>query len=75
MKEIRFHPHALYKMGEREISADDVIEALQHPDEVVPVKRGRICALKRRGDYWLKVIVEEGRRQALVITTYVTRRR
>ena len=75
MQEIDFHPHALIKMGERELSADEIIDALQHPDDVVPAKRGRQCAYKKRGDYWLRVIFEEHERRLLVITTYVTRRR
>jgi len=75
VKEIDFHPHALAKMAERNISADEVIEALRVPDLVAPAKLARHCAYKKRGGYWLRVIVEESERQILVITTYVTRRR
>lgn len=75
MQEIDFHPHALGKMAEREISADEVIEVLQNPDDVSPAKLGRQCAYKKRGDYWLRVIFEAKERKRLVLTTYVTRRR
>lgn len=75
MKEIDFHPHALVKMAVREITADEVIEAIQRPDHVAPAKLGRTCAYKKRGDYWLRVICEETAHKVLVITTYVTRRR
>lgn len=75
MKEIDFHPHALAKMAAREIAADDIIEAIQHPDSVAPAKLGRTCAYKKRGDYWLRVILEETEQRVLVITAYVTRRR
>lgn len=75
MKEIDFHPHALAKMAMREITADEVIEAIQHPDHVAPAKFDRTCASKKRGDYWLRVILEETEQRVLVVTTYVTRRR
>ena len=75
MKELDFHPHALYKMAEREIAADEVIEALQHPDSVMPARLNRQCAYKKRGDYWLRVIFEETAERILIITTYVSRRR
>jgi hypothetical protein len=75
MEEIDFHPHALYKMREREISADEVIHAVQDPDDVAPARLGRKCASKKRGDYWLRVIFEERARGVLIITAYVTRRR
>jgi len=75
MQEIDFHPHALFKMKVRGISADEVIETIQNPDAVFPAKRGRTCAQKKHGDYWLRVIFEEERMRALVITTYMTRRR
>jgi len=75
VQEIDFHPHALGKMAEREISADEVIEALQDPDHVSPAKLGRQCAYKKRGDYWLRVIFEEREARVLVSTTYVSRKR
>ena len=75
MQEIDFHPHALFKMSERDISADEVIEALQRSDHMGPAKRGRMCADKKRGDYWLRVIFEERENSLLVITAYITRRR
>lgn len=75
MREIDLHPHALQKMGERELSADEVIEAIQDPDDVVPGRLGRKIAYKKRGEYWLRVIFEDDPRRVLVITAYVTRRR
>ena len=75
MQEIDFHPHALFKMSERNISADEVIDALQRSDHMGPAKLGRMCADKKHGDYWLRVIFEERESSLLVITAYITRRR
>ncbi len=75
MREIDFHPHALQKMGERELSADEVIEAIQDPDDVAPGRLGRKIVYKKRGEHWLRVIIEDIPRRVLVITAYVTRRR
>ena len=66
MREIDFHPHALQKMGERELSADEVIEAIQDPDDVAPGRLGRKIAYKKHGVYWLCVIVEDTPRRVLV---------
>lgn len=62
-------------MTEREIEADEVVKALHAPDVITPAKLGRKCVFKKRGNYWLRVILEEDERRVLVITTYVTRRR
>lgn len=61
-------------MAEREISAAEVIEAVQSSERLVGAKWGRRCAVKKRGEYDLRVVFEEDERRILVITTYVTRR-
>ena len=75
IKQIVFHPHALYKMGKRKIAQELIISALRSPDDIKEGKIGRYIAHKDNGDYILRVIFEEDIKHIVVITAYWARKK
>jgi len=60
-------------MDKREISESEVIETMANPDSVEGGKFDRKIAPKRYGRYLLRVIFEEYKEHALLITAYPAR--
>jgi len=65
-----FVPHALERMHKREVSREQVIEAIRNPDSVYPGKEGvnRKMILKDFGGRVVKVVYAERPEGILVIT-------
>jgi len=71
---ITYSEHAKERMKHRAISKVEVEETIQYPYFTVPSRFGRLIAVKKYGDKYLKVICEEGNDKITVITVYWTRR-
>ncbi|MDI6903907.1 MAG: DUF2283 domain-containing protein [Candidatus Bathyarchaeia archaeon] len=56
---MEYTKHALSRIRQRKISKTSVENTLEHPDFSFVTRRGRLTALKRYGDKFLKVIYEE----------------
>ncbi|MCD6318228.1 DUF4258 domain-containing protein [Candidatus Aerophobetes bacterium] len=69
-KNIIFHPHALRKMRERDLSTQKVREILKGPQSIVQGKWGRKIAQKIYGEYLIRVVFEEQENHILVVTAY-----
>ena len=68
-----FTRHARTRMRRDEISEDDVITAIEQPDQTETEDNGRLNAWKRLEGDWLKVVYVVEPRGTIVIT--VTRKR
>ena len=78
MKPIRWTPHALGNLGEREILREEADRTLEKPDLVVPDQPGRKAFMRRdidltlRAGLLLRIVVEETADELGVITLYKT---
>jgi Domain of unknown function (DUF4258) len=76
--DVRFSPHALANLADREIERAEVERALAEPDAVVRGRAGRQVYMRRYHDavlgqeMLLRVIVEAGVAEILVITANKT---
>lgn len=66
--------HAEERIRTYRLSKDDVKDAIEHPIFVVDGYGGRLIAHKHLNDYILRVIYEEYRGRAIVITVYPTKK-
>lgn len=67
-----FTRHAKARMKERRISADEVISAMDHPDEVLIGERGEISAIKTVGEEKrIRVVYVSEKNKKIVITAMV----
>ena len=64
--------HARQQMARRQIGDADVDAVLKQPDEVLPVRPGRIVAQAMVGGYMLRVFVDVDRDPPEVVTAYRT---
>ena len=55
---------------ERDFRKEMIEDAILHPDEVVPGKKGRKIAHKKVGARLLRVVFEEEEKAYIVITAY-----
>ncbi len=80
MKPVRFSPHALTNLIDREIDRAEVERTLAEPDQVEPGHAGRKVYMRRYhdavldADMLLRVIVEETEAEIVVVTVYKTSR-
>lgn len=76
MKPIRFSPHALTNLTDREIDRAEVEKTLNEPDQIEPGHEGRQVYMRKYHDavidqtMLLRVIVEETETEWVVITAY-----
>ncbi|MDH5753990.1 MAG: DUF4258 domain-containing protein [Candidatus Bathyarchaeota archaeon] len=71
---VEYTKHALSRIRQRKISKTSVENILEHPDFSFVTRGGRLTALKRYGDKFLKVIYEKSNDKIRVVTVYWTRR-
>ena len=64
--------HAVEQMAKREISEAEVRGVLAQPEEIRPVRSGRVVAQGMVGRYLLRVSVDVDRHPPEVVTVYRT---
>ena len=66
--------HAQSQMVRRQISEQKLRQMLNNPEEILPVREGRVVAQGMSGDYLLRVFVDVDRDPPEVVTAYRTSR-
>jgi hypothetical protein len=66
--------HAADQMARREVAEADLRQVLATPDEVIPVRAGRVVVHGIIGGFLLRVFVDVDRAPAEVVTVYRTRK-
>jgi len=64
--------HARSQMTRRQISERELRHLLKSPEEVLPVREGRVVAQGMSGDYLLRVFVDVDRDPPEIVTAYRT---
>jgi len=64
--------HAAGQMARRQLAEADVRRVLAEPEEVLPVRPGRVVAQAVIGAYLVRVFVDVDRTPAEVVTVYRT---
>jgi len=72
LREATISDHARGQIAKREIAEPDVRRVLALPDEVLPVRPGRVVAQSLLGRHLLRVFVDVDRRPPEVVTVYRT---
>lgn len=78
MKPIRWSPHALQNLADREIPRQEAEEALLNPDLILSAPPSRQVFMRRYFDgrfgqeMLVRAVVEERAKERLVITVYIT---
>ncbi len=78
MKPVRWSPHAIDNLADREIDRAAVEKTLANPDFVVPGQLPRLVLMRRYFDQvlqqemLLRMVVEETSTERIVITVYKT---
>jgi len=67
-KRLRYDRHAKRRMKWRKISEQEVEAVLAKPDKLERTERGRINALKRLGDRFIKVAYKDLGEELLIIS-------
>lgn len=71
---IRYTRHAIRRMQQRRISAKDVIDVVESPDEIDYGEYGETIAVKYYGTRIFKVVYEESDADTYVIITVMSAR-
>jgi len=71
---IDYTEHANFRMRHRKISRAEVEDAIRNSDFSFVTRFGRLAALKKYDDKFLKVIYKKSNNKITVITVYWTRR-
>jgi len=64
--------HALAQMVLRQLAADEVRQVLADPEDVLPVRPGRVVAQALSGNHLIRVFVDIDRTPPEVVTAYRT---
>jgi hypothetical protein len=64
--------HAIGRMSKRQITESDVRSVLAAPEDVLPVREGRVVAQAMIGTHLLRVFVDVDREPPDVVTVYRT---
>ena len=76
MKEIEIIPIAKKKLERRRISERWILEAMNHPSQIVEGYGGRKVAQRKyiveNKEYLLRVVYEEEEQESVVLTAYLT---
>ena len=67
--EIIYTRHVQQRMAQRKIAAEQVLETLETPDEILPGDNGEEIAIKRFGNREIRVVYEETAPNRIVIYT------
>lgn len=60
--EVRFHPHAVLRMQERDLAVDEVLQIIEKPDGKIAQSKDKVILykrLKRRPDNLVAAVVVE----------------
>ena len=71
---IRYTHHATQRMAQRKIRAEQVIETLEAPDEIMPGDQDELIAVRRYGTREIRVVYEEVDGNNVVIYTVIKSR-
>jgi len=71
---IDYTEHATFRMRHRVITKAKVEDTIRNPDLSFIARFGRLVALKKHGDKFLKVIYEKSNDKIVVVTVYWTGR-
>ncbi|MCX7853284.1 MAG: DUF4258 domain-containing protein [Caldilineales bacterium] len=66
---VTYTHHARQRMIQRKVSAEQVIETLESPDELIPGEAGEEIAIKRFGAREVRVVYKETETDSFVIYT------
>jgi hypothetical protein len=69
-----FSEHARQQMAIRQLTEDDVLAVLRAPEEILPVREGRVVAQTLLAGYLVRVFVDVDRSPPEVVTAYRTSR-
>lgn len=64
-----FTEHALSQMARRQISKRELRRLLNNPEEILPVREGRVVVQGMSGDHLLRVFVDVDRNPPEVVTS------
>ena len=70
--QFRFTEHSKQQMAKRQISESDIQQVLASPEELLPVRDGRIVAQSVLAGYLVRVFVDIDRNPMEVVTAYRT---
>jgi len=68
----RFTDHIREQMAKRQLTETDVRQVLVSPEEILPVREGRVVAQSVLAGYLLRVFVDVDRTPFEVVTAYRT---
>ena len=74
LREAVLTDHAREQMRRRQLSEASVRAVLSGPEEVLPVRVGRVVAQAAVGGFLIRVFVDVDRQPAEVVTVYRTRK-
>jgi hypothetical protein len=66
--------HAQQRMVQRKISVDQVEKTIDAPDEILPGDNGEEIAVRRYGNYEIRVVYEETETDTAIIYTVIKTR-
>ena len=66
--------HAAMQMSKRQIAGDEVLAVLARPEQVLPVRPGRVVAQTVAGRHLMRAFVDVDREPPEVVTVYRTSR-
>jgi len=69
---IKFTKHALQRIKTRNISKDEILEALAKPDKIIKDSIGNSIVHKIKAEYLLRVFYYTEKNSKVVITAYKT---
>jgi len=72
--QVRFTEHARQQLRKRRLAEVDVRHVLASPEEVLPLREGRVVAQGMCGGYLVRVFVDVDRNPMEVVTAYRTSR-
>jgi len=72
--QFRFTEHARVQMAKRQLAESEVRQVLASPEEVLPVREGRVVAQSLVAGYLVRVFVDVDRAPMEVVTAYRTSR-
>ena len=69
-----YTPHAKQRMMQRKVSPEQVVEAIESPDEILPGDNGEEIAVRRYGIREVRVVYEEVDVDTVVVYTVMKSR-
>lgn len=69
--QVRYTFHARRRMAQRGVRADEVLEALESPDELEQGDSGEMIAISRRDFHQIRVVYAEAEPDLMVVFTVI----